>query len=90
MLVITLLQASLSFADLPFVCLAILRLSLFLPLIAEAVNSALERTVDLVTLEFNPLAKQAKDLGSAAVFLTILLTILIWACTLYYVLSNKI
>lgn len=88
-LVIILLQISLSLVDIPFVCSAILRLSLLLPLIAEAVNSAIERTVDLVTLEFNPLAKQAKDLGSAVVFLTILLTTLIWACTLFYVLSNN-
>lgn len=88
-LVIVLLQMLLSFGDFPFSCLAVLRLSLLLPLIAEAINSAIERTVDLVTVEFNPLAKQAKDLGSAAVFLTILLTILIWTCTLYYVLSMK-
>jgi diacylglycerol kinase (ATP) len=83
--VITLLQLGLLFIDLPYVCLAILRLSLLLPLIAEAVNSAIERTVDLVTVDFHPLAKQAKDLGSSVVFLTITFTTLIWACTLFYV-----
>jgi diacylglycerol kinase (ATP) len=88
-LVIILLQISLSFVDLSFACTAILRLSLFLPLIAEAINSAIERTVDLVTEEYDPLAKQAKDLGSAAVFFTIILTTLIWAFTIYYVLAGS-
>lgn len=35
----------------------------------ELVNSALERVVDLVTKEYHPLAKQAKDLAAGAVFL---------------------
>jgi diacylglycerol kinase (ATP) len=83
--VITLLQIGLCFIDLPFVCMAILRLSLFLPLIAETVNSAIERTVDLVTVDFHPLAKQAKDLGSSVVFLIIAVTTLIWVSTLLYV-----
>ena len=83
--IITLLQVGLCFIDLPYVSMVILRLSLFLPLIAEAVNSAIERTVDLVTMDFHPLAKQAKDLGSSVVFLTITLTTLIWVCTLFYV-----
>ena len=87
--VIALLQAGLLLADFPFVCLAILRLSLLLPLLAEAVNSAIERTVDLVTAEYDPVAKQAKDLGSAVVLLTIVWTTSVWACTLYYVLAVK-
>jgi undecaprenol kinase len=33
----------------------------------EMVNSALERVVDLVTAEFHPLAKQAKDIAAGAV-----------------------
>ena len=84
-LVISLLQLGLLFVDFPFIYLVILRLSLFLPLIAETINSAIERTVDLVTVDFHPLAKQAKDLGSSVVFLSITLTTLIWGCTLYYV-----
>lgn len=89
MIVVTLLQIGLAFADWPFVCMAILRVSLLLPLIAEAINSAVERTVDLVTMEYDPLAKQAKDLGSAAVFFTIVLTTLIWAFTIYYIISSN-
>jgi len=60
----------------------ILFVSLFLPLIAEITNSAIERVVDLCTQEIHPLAKSAKDLGSTIVFLSILLTLLIWLLTL--------
>ena len=34
----------------------------------ELVNTAIERVVDLVTEEYHPLAKQAKDLAAGAVF----------------------
>ena len=41
-------------------------------LAAELLNSGLEAVVDMTTLEFNPLARKAKDCGSAAVFTTLL------------------
>lgn len=56
--------------------------SFFLILICEAINAAIERCVDLVTLEYNEFAKKAKDAGSAAVFLSISLCVLIWICLL--------
>ena len=49
-----------------------------LVLIVELLNSALESVVDLVSPDFHPLAKQAKDMGSAAVLLALVLTILVW------------
>ena len=88
-LVIGLLQIAISFVEMPFVYLGILRLSLFLPLFAEAINSAIERTVDLVTADFHPLAKQAKDLGSAIVFISILWTTLIWGFIFYYLFFSR-
>ncbi len=42
--------------------------SALLVLIVELLNSALEGTVDRISLERHALAKRAKDLGSAAVF----------------------
>lgn len=60
----------------------ILFLSLFLNIIAEVVNSAIERVVDLCTDEIHPLAKSAKDLGATAVMLSITVTLLIWFFTL--------
>ena len=43
-------------------------LVLIIVLIVELFNTAIEATVDMVTLEINPLAKIAKDCGSAAAF----------------------
>lgn len=41
-------------------------------LIVETLNSAIESAVDLITEEFHPKAKAAKDLGSLSVFLAII------------------
>ena len=71
------------FVAIPLWVKAVLGLSPLLILLIEAVNSAIERVVDLVTQEHHPLAKQAKDAGSAAVFLSIVLTAGIWIATIY-------
>lgn len=67
-----------------YVSKAILFLSMFIPLIAEVINSAIERVVDLVTLEYKPLAKRAKDIGSLIVFISFVFLFFIWASVLYY------
>jgi len=56
--------------------------SLVLILIVEALNGAIERIVDLVTLEYNEMAKRAKDAGSAAVLIAVLLFISVWGFVL--------
>ncbi len=56
---------------------------LFLILIVELINSAIEAVVDLQTSEIHPLAKRAKDFGSAAVFLTIGLAVFTWVVILF-------
>ncbi len=61
---------------------AVLIASLLVVLVTELLNSALEATVDRIGLEHHPLAKRAKDLGSAAVFVSILLVIIVWALVL--------
>ncbi|MEW6558926.1 MAG: diacylglycerol kinase [Pseudomonadota bacterium] len=61
---------------------AVLVGSVLMVLIVELLNTAIEYTVDRVSLEQNPLSKTAKDLGSAAVLLTLLLCALIWAAVL--------
>lgn len=66
-----------------FVYKAILAVSLFVPLIAEIINSAIERTVDLVTFDHHELAKRAKDAGAALVFLSLGMLTFIWGLTLY-------
>ena len=47
-------------------------------LTAEAINSAIERVVDLVTLEHNDMAGRAKDVGSTVVFLSIAVFVGTW------------
>jgi diacylglycerol kinase (ATP) len=61
---------------------AILSLVLFVPLLAEIINSAIERVVDLVTQDYHILAKNAKDAGAAIVLISLLFTLLVWIATL--------
>lgn len=56
----------------------ILLVSGILVLITELLNSAIENVVDLVTKEYAPLAKTAKDIGAAAVMISIVLHIVCW------------
>lgn len=53
-----------------------------LALIVELVNSAIEATVDRISLELHPLSKRAKDLGSAAQLLALTLIATVWAVVL--------
>lgn len=61
----------------------ILSLSMFIPIMAEVANSAIERVVDLVTFDYHELAKKAKDAGATLVFLSLVLTGAIWVSVLY-------
>lgn len=51
-------------------------------LVVELLNSGLEAVVDRTGTDFHPLAKQAKDMGSAAVFVSIIITVMIWVLIL--------
>lgn len=53
-----------------------------LVLSAELLNSAIEAVIDKVSPEFNELAGRAKDMGSAAVFVLLVLVVLSWALIL--------
>lgn len=56
--------------------------SILLVLLAELINSAIEATVDRISLEDHKLAKRAKDIGSAAVFVSLVNVVVIWALIL--------
>lgn len=56
--------------------------SVMLVMIVEIINSAVEAVVDRISDEIHPLAGRAKDLGSAAVLLAILLAVFVWAALL--------
>ncbi len=62
---------------------ALLAGSLVLVLIVELLNSALEAVVDRIGAERHPLSGRAKDLGSAAVLLTLLLAAGVWGLVLW-------
>lgn len=71
------------FSPIPIIQKGILSTSLLIPLAAELANSAIERTVDLVTMKYDDKAKAAKDAGSALVFISFVLTGLIWFWTIF-------
>jgi diacylglycerol kinase (ATP) len=62
---------------------AVMIASLFLIVIAELLNSAIEWTIDDISLAKRPFAKRAKDMGSAAVFLAYINCITVWGLILY-------
>lgn len=56
--------------------------SIFLVLIVELLNSAVEAVVDRVSIERHALAKRAKDIGSAAVFVALTNVVVTWGLIL--------
>ena len=56
--------------------------SVLLVLIIELINSAIEATVDRISLENHDLAKRAKDIGSAAVFVSMMNVLITWILAL--------
>lgn len=71
------------YIDLNLIYKSLMFISLMGMLIAEATNSAIERVVDLVTLEHHEMAGRAKDVGSAIVFLSICVAVVTWGIALY-------
>lgn len=63
--------------------LALMVGSVLLVLIVELLNSAVEATVDRISLENHRLAKRAKDIGSAAVMLSLVNLAAVWGLVLF-------
>ena len=63
--------------------IALLINSVLLVLVAELLNTAVEATVDRISFDDHALAKQAKDIGSAAVFVSLVGCAVVWALVLY-------
>ncbi len=61
---------------------ALMIAAVLLVMIVELLNSAIEATVDRVSIENHPLAKRAKDIGSAAVFVALLNVLIVWVLVL--------
>lgn len=63
--------------------IVLLCIGLMVVLIAELLNSGIEAAIDRIGYELHPLSKMAKDMGSAAVFLAMMLCLAIWVSLLY-------
>ncbi|ANI30347.1 diacylglycerol kinase [Yersinia entomophaga] len=61
--------------------------SVVLVVVVEIINSAIEAVVDRIGSELHDLSGRAKDMGSAAVLITILLAVFIWATVLWQYLN---
>lgn len=57
--------------------------SVLIVLIVELLNSAIEATVDRISLDQHHLAKRAKDIGSAAVFVSLANVAVVWLLVLF-------
>lgn len=60
----------------------LLVLCLVAVIIVELLNTAVEIAIDRISEERHPLSKQAKDVGSAAVFLAMMCVVLVWGAIL--------
>lgn len=63
---------------------ALLASTVVLVLITELLNSGIEAAIDRIGPELHELSKRAKDMGSAAVLLSLLLCTGIWCAALYH------
>lgn len=66
-----------------FIKMLLLMASVF-SLIVELLNSGIEAVVDDISLEHRPLAKRAKDVGSAAQMLALFLIAILWLMAIYH------
>lgn len=63
---------------------ALLAASVVLVMVVELLNTAVETAIDRIGPEWHDLSKRAKDMGSAAVLLSLMVCAGIWAAALYY------
>ena len=63
---------------------ALLAASVVLVLVVELLNTAVEAAIDRIGPEWHDLSKRAKDMGSAAVLLSLLLCLGIWVAALVH------
>jgi len=81
--IVGVLLVVLLFLPLSFLWKLLLFFASIVVLIVELLNSSIESVVDMASPEYHILAKRAKDLGSAAVLVSIVLLIVLWICALF-------
>lgn len=83
-LLLCVLLMPLSFVATPYLVESALLIStLIIVLITELLNSAVEAVVDRIGSEYHDLSGRAKDIGSAAVSLSLLLVTVVWALVIF-------
>ena len=82
------LLIALFFLPIPILFKLVLLLANTTVLIVELINSAIEAIVNLASPDFHILAKHAKDLGSAAVLVSLIVTITLWGFAVFPLLIN--
>ena len=82
------LLIALFFLPIPILFKLVLLLANTTVLIVELINSAIEAIVDMASPDFHILAKHAKDLGSAAVLVSLIVTITLWGFAVFPLLIN--
>lgn len=63
--------------------------SVLLVLIVELLNSGVEAAIDRISFEKHDLSQRAKDFGSAAVMLALILCLFSWVCIIIPLLNNS-
>ena len=76
----------LPFLEIGFYTKVAMGLSLVFVILAELINTAIERVVDRIGPEYNKLSKNAKDIGSAIVGITIFTVVVFWALMILHAL----
>ena len=77
------LMLILCFAGFGLAVSMILVLASFVSIVVELLNTGIEAAIDRIGPEWHALSKRAKDMGSAAVLLTLLLCLGIWGAALF-------
>ncbi len=76
------------FLPLSFIFKCLLFFANTIVLIVEIINSAIESIVDITSPDYHELAEKAKDLGSASVFISLVLVLILWLCAIYVMLNG--
>ena len=63
--------------------ISLLVLTIFIVLITELLNSCIEAVIDRISDEQHELSKRAKDIASAAVFISLAALIVVWGLIIY-------
>jgi len=83
--IVVIASAALFFLPLSFAWKGLLLFATAAVLVVELLNSAIESVVDMASPKYHLLAKRAKDLGSAAVLVSIVVAVVLWGIAIFII-----